>query len=305
MCLLFGGRTDSKATSPGYGYGRFALTLNSRHSVRRGGRASRAQDKAESHGMGAWGPAIFSDDTASDIRGEYREMLEDQVPDDEATRRVIEAYHHLDADEEHVLWLALAATQSRLGRLQDEVKARAINVIDSGSGLGLWEEAGPKELASRKVALAKLRAQLTGPQPARKTVRAPWRHETDLQAGDILAFTASNGQMALLRVARVDDHRIGVAPIVEWLDWSGRSMPGTWRLGRLKPRAGNSPALGGPRRPATYRVARHRKKDADWRDIGFVRAASVPSSPADAGVQAWTYLDWRGLAKDLERLLTT
>ncbi len=34
-------------------------------------------------------------------------------------------HQHLDADEEHVLWLAPAATQSRLGRLDEEVKTRA------------------------------------------------------------------------------------------------------------------------------------------------------------------------------------
>lgn len=255
--------------------------------------------------MGAWGPGIFSDDTASDIRGEYREILEDQVPDDEAARRVIEAYRHLDADEEHVLWLALAASQSQLGRLDTEVKARALDVIDNGRGLQLWEEAGPKELAKRKAALAKLRDQLTGPQPARKTVRRPWRHETDLRPGDVLSFTASNGEMALLRVLRVDDHRVGSAPIVEWLDWTGRSLPAGWRLRRLKARPGNTPALGGPRRPDTYRVARHRKKDADWQDSGFVLAARVPPRPEDGSAQAWKYLEWRGLSRELERQMTS
>lgn len=252
--------------------------------------------------VGAWGTAIFSDDTASDIRDEYRELLEDQVPDDEATRRVTEAYRHLDADEEHVLWLALAATQSRLGRLDDEVKARALEVIDTGRGLELWEEAGPKELAKRKAALAKLRKQLTEPQPARKTVRRPWRHETDLRPGHILSFTASNGQIALLRVARIDDQRVGAAPVLEWLDWRGRSLPADWRLRRLKVR--EERALG-PRRPATYRVARQRKKDADWSDSGFVVAARVPPRAGDETAQAWTYLGWSGLAKTLERELTT
>ncbi len=66
--------------------------------------------------MGAWGPGIFSDDTALDIKGDYRELLEDQVPEEEAMRRVIAEYAHLN-DEEHVLWLALAAAQSQLGRL--------------------------------------------------------------------------------------------------------------------------------------------------------------------------------------------
>ncbi|MDQ1485327.1 MAG: hypothetical protein QOJ62_1020 [Actinomycetota bacterium] len=255
--------------------------------------------------MGAWGPGIFADDTASDIRGEYRELLEDQVSDGEATHRVIEAYRHLDADEEHVLWLALAATQSQLGRLDDEVHARALDVIDNGRGLELWEQAGPRELAKRKAALAKLRAQLTRPQPDRKTVRRPWRHETELLPGDILSFTASNGAMALLRVLRVDDHRVGAAPIVEWLDWTGRSLPGSWGLRRLKARGGNLPALGGARRSATYRVARHRKKDQDWHDSGFVLAARVGPRPEDEEAAAWMHLEWRGLSLELERQLAS
>jgi hypothetical protein len=37
--------------------------------------------------VGARGPAIFSDDTTFDIRADYRELLEDQVLDGEATRR--------------------------------------------------------------------------------------------------------------------------------------------------------------------------------------------------------------------------
>jgi Domain of unknown function (DUF4259) len=251
------------------------------------------------HCMGAWGPAIFSDDTALDIRGDYRELLEDQVPDDEATRRVIEEYRHLDADEEHVLWLALATAQSQLGRLDDEVKTRALEVIDTERGLELWAEAGPKELQKRKDALAKLRTQVAGPQPARKAVRRPWRHETDLRPGDVLSYTASSGTMSLLRVARVDDHRVGAAPIIEWLDWTGRSLPAGWRLRRLKVRERERTV--GPRTPDTFRVARHRKKDPDWSDSGFVFAARVPPRPGDEQAKAWSYLTWTGLGTTLER----
>lgn len=254
--------------------------------------------------MGAWGPGIFSDDTASDIRGDYRELVEGQVPDDEATSRVIASYSRLDPDEEHILWLALASSQSSLGRLDAEVKSRALEIIDAGRGLELWEQAGPKELAKRKAALAKLRDQLTGPQPDRRVLRRPWRHETDLRPGDVLSFTGGNGAMALLRVLRVDDQRVGAAPIVELLDWTGRSLPAGWRLRGLKPRMGNTPGLGGPQRPETYRVARHRKKDQDWRDSGFVLAARLPPRAEDPRAQAWTYLAWRGLSRDLERLLT-
>ena len=76
--------------------------------------------------MGVWGPAIFSDDTASDIRNEYRELLEDQVPDEEATQRILHRYQDLDDDEVHVLWLALAAAQQQAGRLEARVRDEAL-----------------------------------------------------------------------------------------------------------------------------------------------------------------------------------
>lgn len=102
----------------------------------------------------------------------------------------------------------------------------------------------------------------------------------------------------------LDDQRVGNAPVVEWLDWTGRSLPTGWRLRRLKARLGNTPALGGRRRAETYRVARHRKQDADWQDSGFVMAARVPPRAEDRSAQAWTYLEWQGLSRELERQMT-
>lgn len=251
--------------------------------------------------VSAWGPAIFSDDTAADIRGNYRERLEDQVPDDEAAQRVIESYLPLDEDEKHVLWLALAATQSALGRLSEDVKARALQVIDDGVGLELWEEAGAKDLQKRKLALAKLRNQLVAPQPTRKTVRRPWRHETDLRAGDVLTLGTSRGELALLRVLHVDDERVGAAPIVSWLDWRGVVLPTVPEIDRLPVRP---ISWSGPRgRLETFRVSRHRKKDPDWSDVGFTLAAHVPPRPEDAGAPGWTYLGWPVLVAHMERLL--
>jgi len=250
--------------------------------------------------MGAWGPGIFSDDTAVDIRSDYRELLEDQVLDDQATRRIIDQYAHLDDDEAHVLWLALAAAQSQFGRLDDEIKAKALEVIDNGRGLHLWEEAGAKELTRRKAALNKLRDRLMGPQPARKALRRPWRHFTDVRAGDVFSFTAQSGQMALLRVTRIDDHRLGVAPILERLDWRGKSLPAESRLRGLKVRRSLRPALGGPMRPETYRVSRDRKRDQDWSDCGFLKVASLPPRPEDEASRASILTDWTRLARKLD-----
>ena len=110
--------------------------------------------------MGTWGPDIFDDDVTADVRADYQDLLEARVPCDRAAQHVIEEYAHLDEDEQHLLWLALAAAQADAGRLDDEVRAKAVHVIESGEGLHLWEPAGPEVLAERITALAALRARL-------------------------------------------------------------------------------------------------------------------------------------------------
>ncbi|MEJ7831658.1 MAG: hypothetical protein WKF79_01990 [Nocardioides sp.] len=213
--------------------------------------------------MGAWGPAIFSDDVACDIRSDYRELLEDGADDADATIRVIADYQHLDEDQVHVLWLALGSAQSALGRLDETVKAEALRIIDDGTGLELWAEAGTKELARRKAALAKLRDTLTGPQKTPAGVRKPWSHETDLSPGDVLAYALPDGTRAIFRVARLDQHRVGTAPILRRLNWAKPSVPMNQKIAKLKPLPETRPMDDNP--SVSFRVARHRKKDEDWK----------------------------------------
>lgn len=248
--------------------------------------------------MGAWGPAVFSDDLACDIRTDYRELLEDGVDDAEATRRVITANEHLAADEAHVLWLALAAAQAALGRLDDSVKSEALRVIDEGIGLELWEEAGPKELARRKAALAKLRETLTGPQKEPTKVRKPWSHVSDLGAGDVLAYRRPGGQYALFRVARMDEHRVGTAPILRQLDWNKTSLPSERRLRRLNSLPETRPGSEVP--SVSYRVARHKKKDPDWMDVGFSLVGRLDVAKDDDGFAPRSYADWRAVSRNLD-----
>src|SRR5690348_4616287 len=87
--------------------------------------------------MGAWGPGVFSDDTACDIRDDYREYLGEGLTGEQATARILRGYKSslADPNDATVVWLALAATQWKLGRLDPETLAQALHVIDAGTGL--------------------------------------------------------------------------------------------------------------------------------------------------------------------------
>ena len=104
--------------------------------------------------MGTWGTAIFSDDTASDVRSDYRDYVGDGLSGTAATDRVVNEWRETlrDPDEGPVFWLALAATQWECGRLESRVRDKALEVIASGSGLRRWAE-DPKLLTKRKSVL--------------------------------------------------------------------------------------------------------------------------------------------------------
>jgi hypothetical protein len=85
--------------------------------------------------MSSWGTAIFDDDLTADLRDTYREHLIDGVSNDEATRLTLADYEELvGTDEEHLVWLAIAAAQRQVGRLQPAIRDRALQVIDDGVG---------------------------------------------------------------------------------------------------------------------------------------------------------------------------
>lgn len=91
--------------------------------------------------MGAWGPGIFSDDTACDVRDEFRDLIGDGVSPEDATGQLLAQYTEgsEDPDENAVVIIALAVTQWKIGRLLDEVRDQAIAAVDAGADLGRWE----------------------------------------------------------------------------------------------------------------------------------------------------------------------
>ncbi len=173
--------------------------------------------------MGAFGPAIFSDDVACDVRDAYKLQLDAGRSGPEATDLLLaEWLQNLPDSDEDVLvfWLALAATQSQLGRLEDRVRDKALGIIDGGQDLSRWKETG-QEL-KRQAALLKLRAQLLGPQPEPKKVRIQHLVIPPWEGGDFVAMRLHSGRRIIFKIYWVCDVT-GVSCSI--LDFIGISLP--------------------------------------------------------------------------------
>jgi hypothetical protein len=161
---------------------------------------------------------------ACDVRDHYRELLEDGVEDGAATQLTVDKFRASLEESDGVALLAFAITQSTLGRLDPDIRDRALAVLDRGADLQTWERDNPRLLPRRRATLEKARAQLTGPQPLRRRLRPPKRISSGLAAGDVLALTLP-GRAILLRVVRVRAHRRGESPVLEELDFEGTEVP--------------------------------------------------------------------------------
>ncbi len=173
--------------------------------------------------MGTWGPAIFSDDMACDVREGFREFIADGMTPEEATNKLLEAHTDLDdVDERPVFWLALASTQWKCGRLLGRVKAEAIAVLDAGADLDKWrEEASPRDVRKRERALAKLRGQQLTPQRAPTKIRKAFQDITEYKRGDAISYRLLSGRLVIMRVVEISE---GDA-VVDLCDWIGEETP--------------------------------------------------------------------------------
>jgi hypothetical protein len=174
--------------------------------------------------MGTWGTALFSDDTASDVREDFRELIGDGVDVETATARMIEEWRPgADPDEASTFWLALAATQWQLGRLLPDVCSRAIEIIDAGLDLTRWRDS--REVSKRERVLVALRAKLLSPQPVAKRVPRRFRSTNDWPLGSLHAYELRSRELCVFRVIGHHTDKGGTAPVVEMLDWIGSSVP--------------------------------------------------------------------------------
>ncbi|MDG0959552.1 DUF4259 domain-containing protein, partial [Bacillus paranthracis] len=88
--------------------------------------------------MGAWGTGLFDDDTTCDVKDQFIEYIEEGNSAEEATKFILEEYvDEFDIEEEleeiSLVYIGLAAIQLEKGCLQEEVRNKAIALIERGA----------------------------------------------------------------------------------------------------------------------------------------------------------------------------
>ena len=244
--------------------------------------------------MGSWSTGVFGNDLSSDVRGEYRMLLEDGAPDSEALQKVLRSFDHRvdDPDNGTCFWTGLAAAQMELGRLDPAVRDRTVALIDAGGDLHTWDETGFAN--TRRAVLAKLRGRLIGPQKAPVKVRPRRRVPCPVQAGDVFLLTLDDGRRARLRTLAVESGRLGDFPTVQLIDDRGRP----YRMYELT----DDPRLTAwtMTQLAQWHVSDLNIKDVPSADNIQVIARETPPKVAPK----WTHsLGWRGLRLKCARLL--
>lgn len=140
--------------------------------------------------MGAWGPGLFSDDVACDVKEYYMNCLREEISAEEAEAAVVSYFGDelADSDDGPVVVLALADTAWRVGRLSEKLKEAAIRIIDTGEGLERWEVEGKQLLKKRQAVLQKLKEKLLSPQPPEKKVYKYRLYKCEWKIGDVFAY---------------------------------------------------------------------------------------------------------------------
>ena len=182
--------------------------------------------------MGVWGTAVFSDDTACDIRSEYRDLIGDGHSGPEATDFLLGKWaDETDKREWGVFWLALAATQWKCGRLEERVKEKAVGVIESGADLERWED--EPLIRKRRIVLEKLREQILSLQPPLKRIPKRFRDTCEWGVGEFIGYRLMSGRWIVFRVTGHHTDKGGTSPTFEILRFVGKEIPTAKQLNSL------------------------------------------------------------------------
>lgn len=253
--------------------------------------------------MGAWGVAIFSDDTAADIKSDWQAGLREGQDPASLTKDLVMNYDDIikDVDEGKIFWLALAAAQYETGHLEADVRDKALNIIRAGGDINRWEKESTSLAKQRKAVLEKLAAKLEGPQPKPKRLKPLKPKGVHFDVGDVMQLrNEDNGATAIVIIV---DHTEGwpkgtINPVAEILLWEKSTLPDASEIAKLPTLL--TTGTFGKAKPHLYSLGTPTNKLAFNDQLGKVITKGVVRQPAGnfkSNDVIASYITWPTLAR--------
>lgn len=176
--------------------------------------------------MGTWGIGIFQNDISDEVCYDYKAKLKLGTSDELALQEIIAENTRYINDEEDKFdfWFALADLLFDLGRLTDDVRNKAIKLIDDGGDLKRGYDSS--NLKKRKIVLEKLKEKLLSEQPSRKKISVakpficPWKPNDVFVYqlnSDVYKETEYYGKYVIILVHEIVNHDVEIPNLGDML----------------------------------------------------------------------------------------
>lgn len=185
--------------------------------------------------MGTWGTSLYENDLAKDIRADYLELLSLGKSDEDALKELLAANIDVMGDDDEALfWLALADTQWDYGRLQANVKEKALLMI-SGVKDDRWHDESSFKEAAWNETIYTLKNKLLKKQPRRGKIPKRKYFHCQWPLGSVFAYcfyseySREKGFYQKYVVFRKVSEDVWypkhIVPVVTFYRWVGNYLP--------------------------------------------------------------------------------
>ena len=176
--------------------------------------------------MASWGPKLYQDDVAEDVRDYYKDQLKRGKTNEEVTKELVSNNEDIisDEDEAPAFWFALADAQWNLGRLLPFVKEKALKYLKSGTNLTRWEKeaVNKREYKIREKVLQELEHKLMSTMPPKKNISQHKLYKCEWNVGDIFAYKIKS---EYAKEVGMDNRYLLIRKAYEYVWWPGHIVP--------------------------------------------------------------------------------
>jgi hypothetical protein len=176
-----------------------------------------------------WGTEIHSSEFTEDLRYKFKDLIADKLDPEKARQFLQNEYLILDTNNStstNHFWLAIASVQREYELLEDIVKQKALEIIESGVNINNWKEQGfaAEMLEERENWLQNLKSLLLDPEKYKpKKIRK--RSICPYQVGDVFYYQSENKSYYLFKVVDIKKDEGGIYCIALPLNYKSFSLP--------------------------------------------------------------------------------